>query len=69
MLSAEIGRVLRDARKAQALSRAELAATSGVSVRLVAELERGERPNVSLETALQLLNALGIALRPEHATQ
>lgn len=40
-----------------------LSATIGVSVRLLSELERGVRPNVSLETTLQLLRALGMALR------
>jgi hypothetical protein len=41
-----------------------LAAQCGVSVRLLAELERGERPNVSLETAHLLLRAVGISLEP-----
>jgi hypothetical protein len=41
-----------------------LAAQCGVSVRLLAELERGERPNVSLETAHVLLRAVGISLEP-----
>lgn len=56
--------VLRKARSAQGVSRAELAAKAGVSVRLVAELERGARPNVSLETALQLLRVVGVSLVP-----
>ncbi len=64
MLSATIGALLRGARTAQGMSRADLAERAGVSVRLVAELERGARPNVSLETALLLLQVLGIALRP-----
>jgi len=63
MMSATIGEVLRQARKAQGVSRADLAALGGVSTRLVAELERGERPNVSLETSLQLLKAVGITMR------
>jgi hypothetical protein len=33
-----------------------------VSVRLLAELERGERPNVSLETALRLLSLVGLSV-------
>ncbi len=67
MLSDAIGLELRTARTARGVSRASLAAQAGVSVRLVAELERGERPNVSLETALQLLRALGMTLRPAAA--
>lgn len=67
MLSATIGLLLRKERTAQGISRAELAARGGVSVRLVAELERGARPNVSLETALQLLDVLGITLSPSTA--
>jgi len=34
-----------------------------VSARLWAEVERGERPNVSLETALRLLAAVGIRVQ------
>jgi transcriptional regulator with XRE-family HTH domain len=67
MLSAKIGAALQRARKAKRISRAELAVTGGVSVRLIAELERGDRPNVSLETALQLLDAVGVSLRPAGA--
>jgi transcriptional regulator with XRE-family HTH domain len=44
------------------MSRADLARESGVSVRLVAEFERGERPNISLETALRLLDLVGLSL-------
>ena len=61
MLSATIGRVVLAARKTQGMSRAVLAAQVGVSTRLVGEFERGERPNVSLETTLQLLTAVGVA--------
>lgn len=67
MLSSTVGVVLRRARIAQGLSRAALAAKGGVSVRLVAELERGARPNVSLETALQLLHVVGVTLTPRAA--
>ncbi len=58
-----IGKAIFVARKAQGVSRVELAQRVGVSTRLVAELERGERPNVSLTTALKLLTELGVALR------
>jgi transcriptional regulator with XRE-family HTH domain len=62
MLSSAFGTTLRAAREGQDLSRAELAKRGGVSVRLLAELERGERPNVSLETALRLLNLVGLSI-------
>lgn len=57
---AGLGRILRNARETAGVTRAELAARCGVGARLVAELERGERPNVSLETAMRLLTAVGI---------
>lgn len=55
-----LGELLRHAREAAAMTRADLAARCGVGVRLVAELERGERPNVSLDSALRLLTAVGV---------
>jgi transcriptional regulator with XRE-family HTH domain len=60
MDSIGIGRLLRQARDEAGLSRADLAARCGVGVRLLAELERGERPHVSLETAIRLLTTVGI---------
>jgi transcriptional regulator with XRE-family HTH domain len=62
MLSARIGVLLKDARRYLSLSRTDLAQRAGVSVRLVAELERGQRPNVSLESALKLLSAVGVSV-------
>lgn len=62
MLSAPIGGLLKAARKQLNVSREELARRGGVSTRLVAELERGQRPNVSLESALKLLNAVGVSV-------
>ncbi len=62
MLSKRIGDLLKTARKELNLSRAELARRGGVSARLVAELERGQRPNVSLESALRLLNIVGVSV-------
>lgn len=50
---------MRTARKQLGMSREELASRAAVSARLVAELERGHRPNVSLETALRLLTIVG----------
>ena len=62
MLSAPIGGLLKDARRQLGLSREELAKRGGLSTRLVAELERGQRPNVSLESALQLLRIVGVSV-------
>ncbi len=62
MFSEPIGVLLRTARKELKLSRDELARRGGVSTRLVAELERGQRPNVSLESALKLLNVVGVSV-------
>lgn len=63
MLSTPIGPFVRAARRRLGLSQADLALRARVSARLVAELERGERPNVSLETTLELLGVLGISVR------
>ena len=62
MLSDPIGDLLRRARRQRNLSRAALAKRARVSVRLVAELERGQRPNVSLESALKLLRVVGVSV-------
>ena len=62
MFSERIGGLLKNARQHLDLSREELARRGGVSTRLVAELERGQRPNVSLESALKLLNAVGVTV-------
>jgi len=62
MLSDQIGLLLRSARRYLNISRVELANRGGVSVRLVAELERGQRPNVSLETTLKLMGIVGVSV-------
>lgn len=62
MLSDQLGPILKSARKQLGLSREELASRAKVSPRLVAELERSQRPNVSLESALRLLNIVGVSL-------
>jgi transcriptional regulator with XRE-family HTH domain len=62
MLASRFGPLLRSARTHRCLSRAQLAERGGVSVRLVAELEQGKRPNVSLESALKLLRAAGVTV-------
>jgi transcriptional regulator with XRE-family HTH domain len=62
MLASRFGMLLKSARKHRRLSRAELAERGGVSLRLVAELEQGKRPNVSFESALKLLSAAGVSV-------
>jgi HTH-type transcriptional regulator/antitoxin HipB len=57
----EIGRVIREERKAQGLRQDELAAASGVGVRFVVELERG-KDTVQLGKVLAVLAALGCDL-------
>ncbi|MBA2706859.1 MAG: helix-turn-helix transcriptional regulator [Gemmatimonadaceae bacterium] len=68
MFSESIGLLLQTARRKQNLSRDELARRTGVSTRLVAEMERGQRPNVSLESALKLLDAVGVSIVPTTST-
>lgn len=62
MHAERIGGLLKSARKQLNISRTELAHRGGVSQRLVAELERGQRPNVSLESALRLLKLVGVTV-------
>lgn len=63
MLTDQIADLIKVARKALGLTQKELASSAGVSHRLWAEFERGERPNVSLETALRMLGQVGITVR------
>lgn len=63
MLTNQVGAVLRAARRTLGWSQAVLAGRTGVSTRLVAELEQGRRANVSLETALRLLAEAGVSVR------
>lgn len=53
---------LRAARKGRGLSIVQLATLAEVSPRLVSELERGMRANVSVETAMRLLHLVGVAV-------
>ena len=62
MLSDGLGQLLKEARHELGMSRDALAAKAGVSLRLVAEFERGQRGNVALESALRLLKAVGITI-------
>lgn len=62
MLSDGLGPLLKSARQQLGLSREALASKAGVSMRLVAEFERGQRSNVSLESALRLFKSVGITV-------
>ena len=68
MLTDQIGKLLKSSRKALGLTQKELAFRAEVSERLWAEVERGERPNVSLATALRMLSEVGISVRLDHAS-
>jgi HTH-type transcriptional regulator / antitoxin HipB len=59
--SADLGRQIRAARKAQGLTQAELAETAGVGARFVSELERG-KDTARLGLALELARLVGIDL-------
>lgn len=61
--SQQLAALLKRSRKALGLTQAAAAERSGVSVRLWAEVERDERPNVSLATALRMLAEVGIIMR------
>ena len=56
----QIAEALRLARLRRGTTQRDMAARVGVSTRLWAEFERGERPNVSLQTVLRMADALGL---------
>ena len=62
-----IGEAVRDARKAAGLRQDQLAASAGVGLRFVVELERGKQ-TAQLGKVLQVLTALGMKLEvaPTH---
>jgi HTH-type transcriptional regulator/antitoxin HipB len=57
---AELGREIRERRKAAGLTADQLASLAGVSRRLLLELEQGKRPNVGLAHVLRILELLGV---------
>ena len=63
MLADQVGSLLKSARLTLGLTQRALARRAKVSERLWAEVERGERPNVSLETALRMLSEVGVTVR------
>lgn len=57
--AAELGQVLRKARKAQGLTQAEFAGLAGVGTRFVSELERGKE-TAELGLVLHVLATAGV---------
>lgn len=64
MTPAEIGRIVRAARRTRGLRQDQLAGAAGVGVRFLSELERG-KPTVRLEKMLAVLDTLGCTVRIE----
>ena len=58
---AEIGAIVRAARKAQNLRQDELAGVAGVGLRFIVDLEAG-KPTAQLGKVLQVLETLGCTL-------
>jgi y4mF family transcriptional regulator len=59
--SADIGGIVRAARKAAGLRQDELAGAAGVGLRFIVDLEAG-KPTAQIGKALQVLAALGCAV-------
>ena len=64
MTPGEIGRVVRETRRAQGLRQDQLAGAAGVGVRFLVELEAG-KPTAQIGKSLAVLAALGCTLRIE----
>lgn len=62
--SAELGRTIRAARQAQALTLEDVALAAGVGIRFVSELERG-KPSARMAEAMRVLAAVGVHLIAE----
>ena len=65
---AEIGRIVRAARKSAGLRQYELAGAAGVGQRFVVELEAG-KPTAQIGKTLQVLDALGCSVDIEPPPQ
>jgi len=57
--SEDLGNIIKEARKKQGLTQAALAATSGVGIRFIIELEKG-KPTASLSKVIHVIKMLGI---------
>ena len=60
--SAELGELVKDARRAQGLLQTDLAGLSGTGNRFVVDLERG-KPTLQLQKVLDMLDLLGLEVR------
>ena len=58
----EVGSAIRERRAELGLTISHLAVRSGVSIRLISELERGKRPGVTFSSLLRILTMLGLDL-------
>lgn len=61
MTSQELGRLLREERRAQGLTQAELAMAAGTGTRFVGDLERG-KPTCRVGETLRVIATLGLEL-------
>lgn len=59
----DLGLTLRRHRESIGLTQAEAAGLAGVSHRLWSEVERGARPNASLNTVLRMLQTAGMDMQ------
>lgn len=57
----ELGKLIRDTRKAQGLTQKDLALVAGVSVRLIVEFENGKR-GVNIDSVMKLCSLLGLKI-------
>ena len=60
----ELGKLIRDTRKAQGLTQKDLALVAGVSVRLIVEFENGKR-GVNIDSVIKLCSLLGLKIDME----
>ena len=58
----EFGAILRSQRRARQLTQAGAAELAGVGTRLWNEAERGKRTQLGMETAMRMLQTLGVDL-------
>ena len=57
----ELGRIVKQERKAMALTQADLALTSGTGMRFISDLENG-KPTCQIGKTLTVLKTLGLRL-------
>jgi transcriptional regulator with XRE-family HTH domain len=58
----ELGRRVAQARREQDVTQEQLALLSGVSLRLIGQLENGKATGIGLEKLLSILNTIGLDL-------